>query len=291
LRKHQKITYTQLMKNKFVLALVATATILTSCNKMETTENGVEYKIIQHEDATRMVASGDILLLNLRISTGNADSVILETYLANSPRYIPADEPVLKDVFAALSKGDSVEILVNADTLFQKSFGSEKPANMVAGEKVRFLVTLVDLFSQQEMQQKQMQQMSEFMQRDSVALNEFLASKQNVQTTASGLHYIVKTKTNGKQATKGNKVSMMYRGTLLNGEEFDGNMDGSNPPLDFTIGLGQVIPGWDEGVALMKEGEEYTFIIPWRLAYGERGAGPIPPFSTLVFDVKLVKIN
>jgi FKBP-type peptidyl-prolyl cis-trans isomerase FkpA len=279
------------MKNKLVLALVAAAAIITSCNKMETTENGVDYKILNHEDDSRMVASGDILLLNLRISTENSDSVILETYSNNTPRYIPADEPVLKEVFASLSKGDSAEIWVNADTLFQKSFGSEKPANMVAGERIKFTVTVVDMFSQQEMQQKQMQQMNEFMQKDSVALIEFLAAKENVQTTPSGLHYIVKSKTSGKQAAKGNKVSMMYRGTLLNGEEFDGNMDGSNPPLDFTLGLGQVIPGWDEGVALMKEGEEYTFIIPWKLAYGERGAGPIPPFSSLVFDVKLVKVN
>jgi FKBP-type peptidyl-prolyl cis-trans isomerase len=279
------------MKNKLVLAFVAAAAILTSCNKMETTESGLEYKILQHEEGTRMVAAGDILLLNLRIATGNSDSVILETYSNNSPRYIPADEPVLKDVFSVLSKGDSAEIWVNADTLFQKSFGAEKPANMVAGEKVKFYVTLVDVFNQQEMQQKQMQQLSEFMMKDSVALTEFLSTKQNVQTTASGLRYIVKTATKGKQAAKGNKVSMLYRGTLLNGEEFDGNMSGDRPPFEFTLGLGQVIPGWDEGVALMKEGEEFTFIIPWKMAYGERGAGPIPPFSSLVFDVKLVKIN
>jgi FKBP-type peptidyl-prolyl cis-trans isomerase FkpA len=278
------------MKNKLVLALVAAATIFTSCNKMETTENGVDYKIIKHEDGTRLVTAGDILLLNLRIATEKADSVILETYSNNSPRYIPADEPVLKEVFAMLSKGDSVEIWVNADTLFQKSFGAEKPKNMVAGEKIKFIVTLVDIFSQKEMQQKQMQQMGEFMQKDSLAQQAFVASKQNVVTTASGLKYIVTKKTTGKLAAKGNKVSMMYRGTLLNGEEFDGNMDGGSP-FEFTLGLGQVIPGWDEGIALMHEGEEYTLIIPWRLAYGERGSGPIPPFSTLVFDVKLVKIN
>ncbi len=279
------------MKNKLVLALVAAATILTSCNKMETTENGVEYKIITHDDNARMVDSADILLVNLRIVTENSDSVILETYTTNTPRYIPSDEPVLKGVFAALAKGDSAEIWVNADTLFQKSFGAEKPKNMVDGERIKFVITLVDIFSPKEMQQKQMQQVSEFIQKDSVALEAFLATKQNVQTTASGLKYIVVKKTSGKQATKGSKVSMMYRGTLLNGEEFDGNMSGDRPPLDFTLGLGQVIPGWDEGVALMKEGEEYTFIIPWRLAYGDRGAGPIPPFSSLVFDVKLVKIN
>lgn len=279
------------MKNRIVLALVAGITLLASCNKMETTESGLEYKIITHAEGTRMVANGDVLLVNLRITTEKADSVILETYTTNTPRYIPAEEPVLKEVFALLSKGDSAVILVNADTLFQKSFGSEKPKNMVDGEKIKFVITMVDVFNQQEMQQKQNQQMSEFMEKDSVALAQYLSTLQNVQTTESGLKYIVVKPTNGKKAAKGNKVSMMYQGALLNGEVFDGNMDGSRPPMDFSLGLGQVIPGWDEGIALMKEGEEYKLIIPWRLAYGERGSGPIPPFSTLVFDVKLVKIN
>jgi FKBP-type peptidyl-prolyl cis-trans isomerase FkpA len=279
------------MKYKITLALFAAAAMLTSCNKMETTESGAEYKIITHEEGSRMVAAGDILLLNLRLASEKSDSVIMESYSTNNPRYIPADEPVLKDVFALLSKGDSVEILVNADTLFAKSFGQEKPKFFAEGEKVRFYVTLVDVFNQQEMQQKQQQQMSEFMMKDSMAVQQFLSAAQGVQTTASGLKYIVVKKTTGKQAAKGNKVSMLYKGTLLNGEVFDQNMDGSHPPFEFTLGLGQVIPGWDEAVSLMKEGEEYKLVIPWRLAYGERGAGPIPPFSSLVFDVKLVKVN
>ena len=133
--------------------------------------------------------------------------------------------------------------------------------------------------------------MSEYIVKDSVAMQDFLSTQQNVQTTASGLKYIVVKKAAGKAVAKGNKVSMLYRGTLLNGQEFDSNMDGAAPPFEFSVGLNQVIPGWDEGVLMMHEGEEYKFIIPWKLAYGERGAGPIPPFSSLVFDVKLVKIN
>jgi FKBP-type peptidyl-prolyl cis-trans isomerase len=279
------------MKNNVVLTLAAAVMLLVSCNKMETTESGAQYKIITHDESARMVAEGDILLLNLRIATQGSDSVILETYSQNSPRYIPADEPVLKEVFAMLAKGDSAEIIVNADTLFKKSFGSEKPAGMANETHVRFVVTVVDVFNQAEMQQKQMQQMSEYIVKDSVAMQDFLSTQQNVQTTASGLKYIVVKKAAGKAVAKGNKVSMLYRGTLLNGQEFDSNMDGAAPPFEFSVGLNQVIPGWDEGVLMMHEGEEYKFIIPWKLAYGERGAGPIPPFSSLVFDVKLVKIN
>jgi FKBP-type peptidyl-prolyl cis-trans isomerase FkpA len=278
------------MKKLILLASTALV-VLASCNKLEKTESGVEYKVITHNDEARIAETGDILLMNLRITTEKSDSVILETYSTNSPRYIPAEEPVLKEVFSLLAKGDSAEMYVNADTLFQKSFGVPKPKNMVDGERVKFLVTVVDIFNDAEMKQKQMQQMGEFITKDSVALQSFLATQQNVQSTPSGLKYIVVKKATGKQPAKGNKVSMLYRGTLLNGEEFDGNMDGTQPPFEFTLGLGQVIPGWDEGVALMHEGEEYKFIIPWQLAYGERGRGPIPPFSSLVFDVKLVKIN
>jgi FKBP-type peptidyl-prolyl cis-trans isomerase FkpA len=280
------------MKHNITLALLCGAALLTGCNKMETTESGIEYKIITHEEGARMAEPKDILFLNLRIASEHSDSVILETFSNDQPRYIPVDEPVMKEAFQMLAKGDSAVMLVNADTLFQRSFGGDKPKFMAEGERIRFIIKVVDLFSQEEMQQKQMQQIGEFISKDSVALTQYMATlPAGIKETPSGLKYIVVKKTGGKQAQKGNKVSMMYKGYLLNGEVFDGNMDGANPPFDFTLGLGQVIPGWDEGVALMKEGEEYKFIIPWKLAYGERGYGPIPPFSSLVFDVKLVKIN
>jgi FKBP-type peptidyl-prolyl cis-trans isomerase len=279
------------MKHQLTLGLLLGAAIFTGCNKSETTESGIEYKIIEHQEGSRMAASKDILFLNLRISSEKSDSVILETFSNNQPRYIPADEPVMKEAFLLLSKGDSAEMFVNADTLFRNSFGSDKPKFMADGERIKFIIKVVDIFSQEEMQQKQMQQIGEFMTRDSVALNQYLSTLSNVQQTPSGLRYVVVKKTNGKAVQKGNKVSMMYKGYLLNGEVFDGNMDGNGPPFEFTVGLGQVIPGWDEAISMMKEGEEYKLIVPWKLAYGERGYGPIPPFSSLVFDVKLVKVN
>jgi len=279
------------MKHKITLALLFGAAILTGCNKMEKTESGIEYKIVEHEETSRITDPKDILLCNLRLSTENNDSVIIETFKENSPRHIPADEPVLKDLLVQLTKGDSVVFFVNADTLFQKSFGSPKPGNMVEGERVKFIIRVVDVFSQEEMQQKRMQQMGEFIAKDSIAMQEYLATLKDVQSTPTGLRYIVVKKTNGKKVEKGNKVSMMYEGRLLSGEVFDGNMDGSRPPFEFSVGLGQVIPGWDEAVQMMHEGEEYKFIIPWKLAYGPQPVGPIPPYSTLVFDVKLVKIN
>jgi FKBP-type peptidyl-prolyl cis-trans isomerase len=110
----------------------------------------------------------------------------------------------------------------------------------------------------------------------------------DAKKTASGLYYVVEKTGKGKAAKKGDKVQVLYKGTLLNGQVFDENLkDG----ISFPVGLGQVIPGWDEMLQLMKEGDKVKAIIPWNLAYGPRGNGPIPPFSTLVFEMELVKVN
>jgi FKBP-type peptidyl-prolyl cis-trans isomerase len=109
--------------------------------------------------------------------------------------------------------------------------------------------------------------------------------------TPSGLWYVVEQEGTGAQATAGKQVSVHYAGKLQNGTEFD-NSYKRGEPISFTLGMGQVIPGWDEGIALMKEGGKYKLIIPSELGYGKRGAGGvIPPNATLIFDTELVKVQ
>jgi len=110
--------------------------------------------------------------------------------------------------------------------------------------------------------------------------------------TKSGLTYNEKRAGKGKAPKRGDTVSVHYRGTLeATGKEFDSSYN-RNQPLDFKLGVGQVISGWDEGIALMKEGGEATLIIPPHLGYGPSGAGGvIPPNATLIFEVTLVKVH
>lgn len=109
-------------------------------------------------------------------------------------------------------------------------------------------------------------------------------------TTDSGLKYVVTQKGNGNQPVKGDKVNVHYTGKLTNDTVFDSSVT-RGQPFSFKLGVGQVIKGWDEGVALMHVGDKATFTIPSNLAYGEKGAGGvIGPNETLIFDVELLSI-
>jgi FKBP-type peptidyl-prolyl cis-trans isomerase len=109
--------------------------------------------------------------------------------------------------------------------------------------------------------------------------------------TASGLEYIEVEPGTGAQAESGKTVSVHYTGAFQDGRVFDSSVS-RGEPITFPLGAGRVIKGWDEGIALMKEGGKAQLIIPPDLAYGERGAGGvIPPNATLVFDVELISVR
>ena len=111
------------------------------------------------------------------------------------------------------------------------------------------------------------------------------------QQTDSGLRYQIIQEGAGQQADAGQTVSVHYKGQLLDGTVFDSSYK-RQQPIDFVLGQGQVIPGWDEGVSLLKVGDKARFVIPSNLAYGSRGAGGvIPPDAVLIFDVELVAVS
>ena len=116
-------------------------------------------------------------------------------------------------------------------------------------------------------------------------------STEGFTQTNSGLYYNITKKGDGKAAEKGKTVSVHYKGMLMDGTVFDSSFK-RNEPIDFPLGVGQVIAGWDEGIQLLNVGDQATLIIPSDLAYGERGAGGvIPGGATLKFDVELVNVK
>ncbi|MEM8505097.1 MAG: FKBP-type peptidyl-prolyl cis-trans isomerase [Cyanobacteria bacterium P01_D01_bin.1] len=127
-------------------------------------------------------------------------------------------------------------------------------------------------------------------QEDAMAENAAVPEEE-VITTESGLQYVVIAEGDGAEPQPGNRVYVHYVGTLEDGTKFDSSRD-RGKPFNFTIGQGQVIKGWDEGVGMMRVGDRRKLIIPPELGYGARGAGGvIPPNATLIFDVELLRIG
>lgn len=130
----------------------------------------------------------------------------------------------------------------------------------------------------QEYYQKVLNEGEEFLKQN--------GQRPGVITTRSGLQYEVIKEGQGEHPSASSRVKCNYTGTLINGKVFD-STKGKQP---LTFALNQVIPGWTEGLQLMPPGSVYKFYIPYTLGYGRMGAGPIPPFSALIFEVELLEI-
>lgn len=167
----------------------------------------------------------------------------------------------------------------------------------LAGQKKELLLTdqqaaeIAQAFGQ-KMQAKQMAKMMADAKTNLAAGEAFFATNAKVpgvQTTASGLQYQVVTEGKGAKPQPTDTVRVHYKGTLLDGKTFDSSYDRGEPA---SFPLNQVVPGWQEGIALMPVGSKYKFWIPSKLGYGEKGTpgGPIPPNATLVFEVELLDI-
>lgn len=130
-------------------------------------------------------------------------------------------------------------------------------------------------------------------EKEAIAIREkqLEEASEGFEATDSGLRYkITEENSNGISPEAGDMVSVHYTGYLLDGTKFDSSID-RDQPIEFPVGTGRVIPGWDEGIMLLKTGEKATLVIPSELAYGSRQTGPIPPNSILKFEVELLDVE
>ena len=149
------------------------------------------------------------------------------------------------------------------------------------------MMAALQTFQQQMMEEQQAE--AEAARAESEAFLAENAERDEVMTTDSGLQYMVLEEGDGGTSpTASDTVLAHYEGRLVDGEVFDSSI-ARGQPAEFQ--LNQVIPGWTEGLQLMNAGDRYRFFIPSALGYGESGSGPIPPNSTLIFDVELLEVN
>jgi len=264
------------------------------------------YVINHTPGAGRAIVKGDFVKINLTVSSIEGEK-IFSTLDKNRPITFefgkPFDTKGLDEAIAQMKKGTKSTIVVPSSM----GFGEKGKKDMTGKDIVSpyspvvYDVEVLDLKTKAENEKATKEEeanakklAAEAMAKEPTLIAQYVKdNKITAKPTASGLYYIEKVKGNGAKAVAGKKVKVQYRGKLFNGKVFDSSLDKKPAtPYEFTLGQGQVIPGWDEGIALMNAGGKAMLIIPSKLAYGERGAGSdIPAYSPLVFDVELVSVS
>lgn len=253
--------------------------VLAACEQEATetrlsTPNGLSYTM-HVQTAEQRAEIGDILVAYM--DYGTVDSVIFDSRQFKRPVYLQVTNPAykgsLEEGLQLLGAGDSATFYLVADSVYNRIFRQPLPPGIAPGTEMIFNIGVLAVRNEE---------------RD---LEKYLANQNiNERPRSSGLIVQMLKEGKGPAAVPGKQVSVHYTGFLLDGTKFDSSRD-RNEPFSFILGQEQVIRGWDEGVKLLKVGDQARFIIPSYLAYGPKGAGngSIPPYSTLVFEVELVQ--
>lgn len=282
---------------------------------------GIEYKIVK-EGKGRKAKIGDAIEFHL---FAKMDTMVLaDTRKQQNGQAvtIPVEEPrnigEFQAAFTKLGAGDSAVIEISTDTLLKANPippGQQAPPWLKSGKKIQVTIAVVSVKTkeeyqkdmqakQAEMQAKQEEMRKEMEQKaaaqlpiDDKILQEYF-TKNNIKPTktASGLYYTVQKPGGGAAIAAGQVVGVKYTGKTLDGKAFDSNVDTSighhgTDLLTFPVGQHQMIPGFDEGVQLLKKGSKATFYLPSPLGYGEQGPPNIGANAILVFDVEVVDVK
>lgn len=308
------------IKHFFGIAILAVG-LLTACNSNDykSTESGLKYKFINQGTGEKPIP-GEIMLLNMVYKDGR-DSLLFSSLEHGESMPMPvdstwSDDGSLYEILKMMTKGDSVEILISARDFFVKTVMQPMPDTLDGNSIFTFNIGVEDVMSMEDFRSYQMQQFEKSQQKaaeraveqlkidDQLIVDYLKENNLTAQKTESGLHYIILEEGKGPQAANGDVAVVDFTGTTLEGKMFytsnreqaekHGDIQESNPyePLEFTLGAGEMIPGVDEGVALLKEGAKARLFVPSPLAYGERSvSADIKPNQIITFEVELLDLK
>lgn len=273
------------------------ALIVAACNqnKVEVIE-GVKLQMHSHDDAAKKLKEGDIVTFDLVIKNG-ADSVLQDTKkdgqpgkgMIQAPNNAPgAFKGSFENGLRLLALGDSATILVPIDSL-TKAVQSPLPPFLKPGTDLKYTVKILKVQSRAEFEkemEKEAAKAKEVAAKDLAVQPKLIAdyvakTGKAFKTSSTGLLYSIEKPGAGANPKMGETWVVNYRGTFMNGKEFDKG-SGSEMPL------GQMIPGFNEALTLLKAGAKGTFVIPSSIGYGDQARGPIPANSVLVFELEVL---
>lgn len=313
LYKTGRLFYVLMKKNIYCALLLCVFAVAANAQaNLQKTSRGALYTIFTKSTGDKIKVN-DVITLNITQKT-DRDSLLASTYTMGHPAKLQVKEPAattdpvesaVMEVLPLAANNDSLLIKVSTDSLV-KGNEANRPPFFPKGSYLNLYIKIVNVQTLNDAIAERNADMAKAKIAETTAANKYIADNKLVlKTTASGLKYKI-TKVGLKpKPLAGDTVLVNYVGRTLDGKVFDSSiadiakkagLDQPGRPYEpykFPLGAGQVIPGWDEGILLLNEGSKATFVIPSNLAYAEHGSPDgttIPPFSTLVFDVELVKV-
>ena len=280
-----------------LIILAFSSIILSSCSYFgdypgfKKTDSGLLYKFHEKNDG-RKAKVGDYITIEMRYKT-NEDSLLFD----GNGKTIPIE--LVKPVFAGdinealsmMSKGDSATFVIRADSfLLKNAFLTRLPDFIDDKSRIIFDIRMLNVQSLEELEREKELARIEGLKNEEEAINTYILENNiSVNPDINGLYFVPIRRGTGKQAMAGHRVSVHYTGKFLDGTVFDSSYS-RGKPIEFELGRGYVITGWDQGILKMRKGGKALLLIPSDIGYG-KGRGQIPPYTPLVFEVELIDVK
>ncbi len=278
---------------KLLLLFLFLLTFSACFTTRNTTKSNIKHKFVEKNRRARKPKVDDFIFLDVQYLI--KDSVVFDSNVLNDKLKInfiaPIYEGDINEGLALMREGDSLIFYIDAINFFENNMGAV-PDEIQEGDEIEFRVRMHKILSPEEDEKLTNETNGSLQEQEDKKLKEYLTSEKiTTEPNESGLYFIKTQEGTGEKAVTGKTVVVHYTGYFLDGEVFDSSVT-RKQPFEFNLGAGMVIAGWDEGVAMMQVGDKARLIIPSNIAYGSRGAGKaIPPFTTIIFDVKLLEVK
>ena len=287
-----------------VLSAVAALQVKAQDNFVKTPKGALVKKVTNNPGDK--IKLNDVITFDV-VQKTEKDSVLFSSYAAGRPAKIQVQPSQnigdIMDVFPLLAAQDSAYVKVPTDSIFA-GHDDQRPAFLPKGSFLIYTVKIRRVQSLDDAIAERNKGMDSLRNLESVSAAKYIADNKLVlNTTPSGLKYAITQPSAKRKPLKGDTLFVNYTGKTLDGKVFDSSIEAeakkagldqpgrTYEPLKFVIGTDPIIEGWNEGLLLMPEGSKAILVIPSKLAYGDQGNNGIPPFSTLVFNVELVKVK
>ncbi len=282
---------------KQLTAVLALALLFASCNQFDKTKSGMPYKI-KKGGSTALLKNGNYIVLNVEFKLGSNDSILNNTF-GKIPASFRFDSTQLgkynfTEVLPKCAVGDVVSFTLSIDTLKNMGAIPDYDKTFTKGGVIKGKVEILASFDNQAGIAAYMTKAYEAEKvKEIKELDDYAAAKGlKTQKTTNGAEVVIETAGDlSNKADSGKEVTVLYKGYTLDGKVFDTNIDKPGAaPFKVILGERKVIQGWDEGLRLFAKGGKGKILVPAMLGYGERGGGPIKPYSNLIFDVQIVDV-